>query len=78
MTIEDRVYYNVNLLGTDISKCTVAYQVKVDNILKKSEVLNKSKPSASATGLKVGYGHEYAQLQLDFNGKTKILTSYAD
>lgn len=33
---------------------------------------------ASESGLKVGHGHEYAKLQLDFNGNTKVLTSYAD
>lgn len=78
LTIEDRVYYTASIGGSDISKCTVAYKVIVDNSIKVSGVLKKSNPTASESGLKVGHGHEYAKLQLDFNGNTKVLTSYAD
>lgn len=78
LTIADKVYYSVDLTGSDISRCTVAYSVIVDNSQVASGVLNSSNPRVSESGLSVGYGHEYAKLQLDFNGKTKILTSFAD
>lgn len=78
LTIQDKVYYTASLGGKDISKCTVAYKVIVDNSTITSGVLNPSNPSVSASDVKVGYGHEYAKLQFDFNGTTKTLTSYAD
>ncbi len=78
LTIQDKVYYTVSMSGTNVGKCTVAYSVIVDNKEKFHGVLNKSNLSDSGNGLAVGYGHEYAKLVLDFNGKTKTITSYAD
>lgn len=78
LTIEDKVYYNAAIIGTEKSKCTVAYSVIVDNSVKSQGVLDKNKYSVLVTDLKVGYGHEYATLKVQFNGKTKTITSYAD
>lgn len=78
LTIEDRVYYNAGIAGSQSSKCTVAYSIIVDNKTKSSGTLDKNKSSVSVSGMKVGYGHEYAILRLKFSGKTKNLTSYAD
>lgn len=78
LTIEDKVYYNAAIIGTEKSKCTVAYSIIVDNSIKSQGVLDKNKYNVSVTDLKVGYDHEYATLKLQFNGKTKTMTSFAD
>ena len=78
LVMRDKVYYNAAITGAQRSKCTVAYSVIVDNSVVAYGVLDKNKYSVSVSDKAVGYGHEYAKLQLKFNGKNKILTSYED
>ena len=72
------MYYDASITGSQKSKCTVAYSIIVDNKTRASGTLDKTQYSISASGMKVGYGHEYATLRLKFSGKTKKLTSFAD
>lgn len=78
LTIQDKVYYSVSITGQDISQCTVSYDIVVDGEIKVNGVLDPTNTTDSDTDLKVGYGHEYAQLNLHFNGTTKTIVSYAD
>lgn len=82
LTFQDYVGYNVNLSGTDKAECTVSYFVIVDNKSVDHGTLNKNLEnknySVSNPKFKVGWGHEYAKLKLVFNGKTYIITSFAD
>lgn len=78
LVIQDKVYYNAAITGAQRAKCTAGYSVIVDNSIVAQGDLDKHCYSVSVSDKPVGYGHEYAKLQLKFSGKTKTLTSFAD